>query len=308
MGRDPVRPGSAGALRVLVTGGAGLLGSTLLRIAPSTAELHATRRRTAVQGANAHTIELSEADAVVALWRRLRPELVIHTAYSATDGERDILEATRSVVAGCEAVGAGLIYLSTDALLDGESGPYAEAAEPAPVHEYGEWKARAERLVRERIPRAAVVRTSLISCFAPLDPRGASIAEGLRARRPVTLFVDELRCPIAAVDLARQIWEIAALPVEERGGVWHLAGPEALSRYALGLLVAAHQGLDPAGITPARSTDAPVRRPRDVRLLTARADAALQTRARPVSELVLGSRPEDLPLAPRAAGGGTARP
>ena len=271
--------------RILITGGAGLVGSTLLKSAPTGVEIHVTQRKTPVVGAEAHTVELSDERAVQALWERVRPELVFHTAFSMHEVERDIWQATRNVVRACQA--AELIYMSTDALLDGESAPYDESAEPSPVHEYGEWKARAERFVRKEMPHVAVVRTSLITQFKPLDPRSAWVANSLREGKPISLCVDELRCPIAPEDLARQLWEVASLPVEERCGIWHLAGPEALSRYALGLLVAAHEGLDPAGITPARSADFPVPRPRDLRLLTTRADRALTTRARPISQVAM---------------------
>jgi dTDP-4-dehydrorhamnose reductase len=277
-------------VRVLITGGAGLLGGRLLRTAPRDWEVHTTQRRTPVTGAEAHTLELADGAAVDALFARLQPELVIHTAYSSDHAERDIWQATNAVVRGCLARGARLVYLSTDALLDGEHAPYAEDAEPAPVHDYGRWKARAELHVREALPAAAVVRTSLITSLEPLDPRCAWVANALRSGEPITLFTDELRCPIAVDDLARQIRELTALPSEQQGGVWHLAGPEALSRYTLGVLIAAHQGLDPSGLTPALSASSPSPRPRDLRLLTTRADSLLATRAWPISSLLLPRR------------------
>lgn len=275
-------------MRVLITGGAGLLGSELIRTAPAGLDVHATRRRTPVEGAPAHPVELSDAGAVEALFRGLRPDLVIHAAYSAAEGERDVWRATESVVRGCRAAGAGLLHMSTDALLDGETGPYDEAREPAPVHEYGRWKAKAELHVRAEMPEAAVVRTSLILRVRPPDPNSARVLDALRRGEPVRLFTDELRCPIAVEDLAAQLWEIAAVAPEERSGVWHLAGPEALSRYALGVLLALRHGLDPRAITAAPSAASAAPRPRDLRLLTARADRALRTRAQGASAVLGG--------------------
>ena len=273
-------------MRVLITGGGGLLGGELIRQAPDGVEVHATRRTSPVPGAESHPVELSDEDAVVALFDRLRPDLVIHTAYSAAEGERDIIQATESVVRACRDFGAALVYMSTDALLDGESSPYAESAEPAPVHEFGRCKARAELYVRAELPGAAVVRTSLIVRADPPDRGSAWVLDALRRGEPVRLFTDELRCPIAVEDLAAQLWEVARLPEDARRGVWHLAGPEAVSRYALGVLLALRAGLDPRGIEPVPSASAPAPRPRDLRLLTARADRVLQTRARPISEVL----------------------
>ena len=275
-------------MRVLITGGAGLLGAGLIRTAPAHVEVHATRRHAPVHGAPSHAVELSDPAAVERLLARLHPDLVIHTAYSAAQPERDVWRATEAVVRACHLTGTALLYMSTDALLDGESSPYAEDAEPAPVHEYGRWKAKAELHVREEMPEAAVVRTSLILRADPPDAGSAWVLEALRRSEPVRLFTDEIRCPIAVEDLAAQLWEVAALPADERGGVWHLAGPEALSRYEIGALLARRHGLDPAGITAVPSAASPTPRPRDLRLLTTRADAALRTRARAASQVLAG--------------------
>lgn len=270
--------------RLIVTGGAGYLGGALAAAAPPDWECHVTERRTPARRGTRHRCDLAEEKSVRGLWEEIRPDLVIHTAYGTQDGERDIWLATRSVVDASLHVGAGLLHMSTDLVLDGENAPYAEDADPAPVHEYGRWKEKAERYVRERMPAAAVVRASLITSFDPPDPRTARVAAALRADAPLTLFVDEIRSPILTEDLVAQILEICTLPPEQRGGVWHLAGPEALSRYTIGALVAAALRLPVDRLLSGRSPEGESARPRDVRLLTIRADRALTHRARPISE------------------------
>lgn len=269
---------------ILITGGAGLLGSELIAQAPAGAEVHATQRTTPVTGAEAHTVDLSDWGATAALLKRVRPSLVIHTAYSQGD-VHDVLHATESLVVACAPIRCAFIHLSTDAVFDGEHAPYAEKDVPAPVHTYGRWKAGAEGIVRDRLSSATVVRTSLIVRTSPEPDRiSRKLLDDLGSGEPVRLFVDELRCPIAVEDLAAQLWELAALRAEARFGIWHLAGPEALSRYSLGVLVARRHGADADAIVPARSRGAKLPRPRDLRLLTTRADRELRTRARPISE------------------------
>lgn len=280
--------------RVLITGGGGFLGARLAALGPDGYEVHSTRRAGPVGDERTHALELSDGAAVAALWDRLRPDLVIHTAYSMEAGERDIVAATRNVAGACARTGAELIHLSTDLVLDGESAPYDESAEPSPVNAYGRWKAEAEAIVREAAPESAILRPSLITSFDPPDPRTAWVISGLIGETPLTLYTDEIRCPIARDDLVVWIWEIASLAAPERAGIWHLVGPEAMSRYALGALIAAATGLSAARIRPAASAGAGERRPRDLRLRTDRADAALRTRARPVSQLAaecLATRP-----------------
>ncbi|HEX8691215.1 MAG TPA: sugar nucleotide-binding protein [Longimicrobium sp.] len=272
-------------MRILVTGGGGLLGGALLRGAPEGVEVHATRRTSPVVGARAHAVELSNEAAVEALFDWVRPEVVIHTAYGKEDPARDIVQATRSVAQACRRRGAALVHVSTDVVFDGERAPYAESDPPAPVTAYGRWKAEAERLVRGIAPDAAIVRTSLIVRTDERDPA----AEPLRAGTLPPAFVDELRCAVADQDLAAQLWELALLPRPRTSGVWHLAGPEALSRYALAVLLALRHGADPRAVRPGLNRAFTPRRPRDLRLLTTRADRELRTRARPISEVLAPS-------------------
>lgn len=273
------------AVRVLVTGGAGLLGRALAAVHPPDVELAVTWRRTPVRsGVTAHQVDLADAQRVTAAVAEAVPDLVVHTAYDKRDGQRDIVDASRNVARACREVGAELIHLSTDVVFAGEDAPYLEDDHPDPVNAYGRWKASAERDVRELVPSAAIVRTSLLLDPEQRDPTSAWVVGVLAAGRRPDLFVDELRQPLMVADAAAALWDLARVPVSGRQGVWHIAGPEVLSRYALGLMLARRTGHDPRAVDGVPSPrDAADPRPRDLRLSTWRADAALAHRPRPVS-------------------------
>lgn len=267
--------------RVLLTGAAGLVGSQVARTTPAGVDLTASTRA---------DLDLSRRDDVLAAMRRLRPDVVVHTACRMDALASDVVDASTHVVDGCLATGAALVHVSSDVVFDGDAGPYDERSRPAPISPYGEAKAAVEADIAARLPDAAVVRTSLVCSTDPVDPRSQGVIDALRDDRPITLFTDELRCPVRIDDLAACVWELA-LVGDARAGVWHVVGPEALSRYALGVLVAAWAGVGPAGITAGRSTDHPDLRPRDVRLLDRITSARLATPRRPVSTLFAPSRP-----------------
>jgi dTDP-4-dehydrorhamnose reductase len=276
--------------RLLITGGTGYLGGALRRLAVS---------RGYVVGASHHTqapppgdsvawlpMDLREPDAAAAALERFRPDLVIHTAFvqSGPDLMAITAEGAGQVARAAAEHGARLIHLSSDVIFDGERpGAYREEDRPAPISDYGRAKAQAEALVATAHPGAAIVRTSLIYGFQPIDRQtqfALDIAAGRRADR---LFSDEYRCPIYVADLAAALIELAG---ESYVGVLNIAGAERLSRYELGALLAHACGYDPSGIAAGLSSESTLRRPRNCTLAIGRARALLDTRLRGVREVL----------------------
>jgi dTDP-4-dehydrorhamnose reductase len=257
-------------VRVLITGGAGLVGSHLLASAPPGTQLSSTWRTTPLPlGVDAHRVELSDRDAATALFERLRPDVVVHTAYSMSLA-RDVVDATAHVATACGELGAAMVHLSTDAVFGGDRAPYDESDPVAPINDYGRAKVEAEHLARRAVPDACITRTSLVVSTVPPDRGTQQLLDAVAAGERPTLFTDEVRCPIRAADLAAALWALVGLPRAERSGVWHLPGPEALTRLQLGQRLLDAAGLDPNHVRSGSSRAHPSPRPADLTLRTRR--------------------------------------
>jgi dTDP-4-dehydrorhamnose reductase len=142
--------------RVLVTGGAGLLGRALAASHPSNATLDVTYHQTPIASPNAHHVDLLHEQAVHDLVSTLSPDLIIHTAYKTDDGLTNIVRMTRNVVSAAAQYDVGVIHLSTDLVFDGEHAPYGEDSPVSPITDYGSWKAEAEGIVSQTVEDATI--------------------------------------------------------------------------------------------------------------------------------------------------------
>ena len=129
-------------------------------------------------------------------------------------------------------------FFSTDLIFDGRKRNYTESDAPNPLHLYGETKAAAEQIVLKN-PRHLVVRTSINGGISHAGNRGFNeqLRRSLQTGPGMTLFTDEFRSPVPAIETARAVWELAQ---KNCAGIYHVAGAEKLSRWQIGELLVKH--------------------------------------------------------------------
>jgi dTDP-4-dehydrorhamnose reductase len=220
-----------------ITGANGLIGNQLVQTAPRFAPRWRVRALTRAD------FDLLDFAAVRREFAQDRPQLVIHCAAITVvaDAQKNPTLARRVNVEATQwlaelAAEIPFVFFSTDLIFDGRKGDYTETDAANPLHLYGATKLAAEAIVLKN-PRHRVVRTSINGGVSPSGNRAFNeqLRISLQAAGPgMTLFTDEFRCPIPAVETARVVWELAQ---KNCASVYHVAGAEKLSRWQIGQLL-----------------------------------------------------------------------
>lgn len=269
---------------LLVVGGSGFLGQELTRQAATaghrvTATYHT--RAANIGGVQWRPLDIRRADDVTALAAGIRPQVIINAAYRQSDWATTADGGTHVAIAAA-AAGARLVHVSSDAVFSGAAIHYDETQPPDPITPYGAAKAAAETAVKGITPTAVIVRTSLILGDAG-SPQERHVHALLAGTATGVLFTDDMRCPVHVVDLAAALLELAA---SAHRGVQHVAGPDAISRYEMGVLIARRDGRDEAVLSGGRRTDTNLPGPVDVRLDCTSTQRRLGTRVRGAREFL----------------------
>lgn len=180
-------------------------------------------------------LDITSPAALRSLIEREQPGIIFFCAYERGNRAATV-EAPVLAAALARKARSRFVFFSTDLVFDGKTGGYREIDRPEPLMTYGAHKAEAEVQVRAEHPGAIVIRASLFTGESGVMQRPSYECENLVRGLPVTLYRDEWRTPVHVDDLARAAWDLAG---REFRGIFHVAGPDRLSRLELGKLLCA---------------------------------------------------------------------
>lgn len=260
-------------MKVLVTGYAGQLGYDTVR------ELQA--RGIDCAGVDVQDFDLTDAQAVRNYVTAFRPTAVVHcAAYTGVDkaeSQPEICAAvngmgTMNIARAAQAVGAKMVYISTDYVFPGTGDrPWKEDDPYGPLNVYGMSKVHGEDAVRSLLTRYYILRSSWI-----FGLHGHNFVETMlrlgKEKKEIRVVDDQIGSPTYTRDLARVICDLLAT---EKYGIYHVRNEGFMSWYEFACMIMAKAGLKCRVIpVPSSEYPTPAKRPLNSRLDASRLAAA----------------------------------
>uniref|UniRef100_A0A2K6CXN7 Methionine adenosyltransferase 2 subunit beta n=1 Tax=Macaca nemestrina TaxID=9545 RepID=A0A2K6CXN7_MACNE len=233
--------------RVLVTGATGLLG----RAVPK--EFQQNNWHAVGCGFRRARPKFDQPHVIVHCAAERRPDVVENQPDAASQLNVD---ASGNLAKEAAAVGAFLIYISSDYVFDGTNPPYREEDISAPLNLYGKTKLDGEKAVLENTLGAAVLRIPIL--YGEVENNKSANMDHQQQR-----FLTHVK-EVATV--CRQLAEKRMLDPSIKG-TFHWSGNEQMTKYEMACAIADAFNLPSSHLRPI--TDSPVlgaQRPRNAQL------------------------------------------
>jgi dTDP-4-dehydrorhamnose reductase len=296
-------------MRIFITGLSGLFGlNAALTLLDRGHEIWGSflTHPVALPERRARKLDVRDRDAVLHVFREIRPDVVIHAAATTSvDACEDDpgkakemnIDATRAVVRAAFHVHAKIVHLSTDQVFGGTKPWAKESLARCPINEYGRTKLEGEGVlegegalesedVAVHAREFLIIRTNFFGWGSPHRPSLSDwILARLRAGEEVPGFTDVYFTPILVNDLIDRI--MALLANCTHSDVFHVPGATRVSKYKFAQDLARAFDLKSERIRSTRVADAQLRakRPLDMSLDGSKVNKLLGMHGLPCPEL-----------------------
>ena len=245
--------------RLLITGASGLLGINLaLEAIHRHKVIGVDRGRLKSTPFQVLKADLFHRDTIDSILESIQPDWLVNCAALANLEEcEQYPERARLLNAEmpgelakiCAQRRIHLVHISTDAVFDGKKkGSYTEEDEPHPLGTYSQTKLNGERAVQSANSEAIIARVNFYGwSLNGMRSLGELFVNNLNAGKHMNGFTDVVFCPMFVNHTAQIL-----LSMLEKGlsGLYHVVGPQPMSKYQFGIEIARKFGLRESQINP----------------------------------------------------------
>ncbi len=257
--------------KLLITGGSGLLGSSLAMSARDKFDTLVVynKHRVDISMCRCEQVDLVDYKRVEYLLDMVKPEYVVHCAAlvdvdycednPAIARQHNVL-ATENMAKAAKKNKAKFVYISTDSVFDGKTGMYGEQDQTNPLSIYAQTKLEGECAVKSILTNYMIVRTSVYGwSLTGIKNFAEWVYNSLKEGNAVNMFTDIFFTPILANDLSDVL--IDALS-KDLYGIYHIAGSQRCRKLDFAMKMADIFNFDRSCIRPVVSESAKLRAPR----------------------------------------------
>lgn len=252
-------------MRILITGGTGLLGKALIEEGGRSREITATYLGNYdiadPGGVKYRKLDLKDMEGYGRLFREFKPEAVIHTAglgspdyveKNKEESRQVNVKGTQDIADLCGEYGSKFVYISSNGIYDGGHAPYSEGSEALPINYYGVLKLEGEQVTRKASVPCAIVRPILMYGWNHPFERGNIVTIGLSKLKNGEEFFaydDVYSTPLYVKSCSEAIWKIIDTGKYD---VFNIGGSERVSVYGLIVKAAEVFGYDTTLVKPVK--------------------------------------------------------
>ena len=206
-------------MKILVTGANGQLGYDVCRVLST--------RNMEYKGVDIVDFDITDKNAVRRYMDTYCPDAVIHcSAWTAVDQAEDEpqkvemvnVQGTRNIAEACKAIGARMLYISTDYVFPGSGEHFYEPQDSTgPLSVYGKTKLGGELAVQEVLEHFFIVRISWV-----FGKNGNNFVKTMlrlaETREEISVVCDQIGSPTYTADLAPLLCDMIAT---DSYGIYH---------------------------------------------------------------------------------------
>ena len=224
-------------MKVLITGASGLLGSRIFETLSREYETIGTYNNKKLD--KFHFLDITDKNSVEIFLIKTNPEIVIHCA-ALVDTDRCEedkglaskvnVEGTKNIVENWWDYKCKMIFLSSDFVFDGKSGPYYEDDNLKPVNYYGLTKIKGEGLVKQKLEDYLIIRPALMYGADEYSKPSfiTSVLEKLKFEERIYVDNKIMKYPTLTDDVVEAVRKLIDLDLS---GIYHVCGEEGITKY-----------------------------------------------------------------------------
>jgi len=260
--------------KIFIIGGSGFVSTNLIKYLPLDWNIFATYNSNIMKNKKIKSFKidlLNNSKEIISVIENIKPDYIVDTvSFPSVDfceenhltANKLHVDATKIISKISNKINSKLLFLSTDAVFEGElNKKYLETDITKPVNYYGITKLKAEEVVLSGSKHNVVLRTSVIYGNSPQSRFTNWILSYLKEQKLVDPFIDQYNSPTLVDDLSQAIVKIFQNNI---CGLYHATGPTCVNRYNFALMLAKEFALDSNLIKPVTSSEKKQNAPRPI--------------------------------------------